>query len=174
MNGMDSVQLSERAQQPGHDRTFEQSERNFIEVARECLDPDTYQVEAKPGDLRDLFPGQSHNWRPLGIQPEAVIVNRRTGKRLYVEVKKQGPRGNAEERACKHHTVQFYSTLRDKFGYDYHPFVTVFCENLATDRHYTRKFPYYFEQKQYLLWIDYDREVLCEYLQARCAEWLDV
>ncbi|MDE0667551.1 MAG: MunI family type II restriction endonuclease, partial [bacterium] len=179
MNGMDSARLSRREKQPGHDRTFEESERNFIEVARKCLDRDEYSVEASPKDLRDLFAGPEppdlspRRARPLGIELEAVIVSKRTGRRLYVEVKKQGDRGNAEERACKHHTVQFYNTMKERFGYDYHPVVTVFCEALATNPRYTRKFPYYFEKDQYFLWLDYDPELLCTFLTERCSEWLD-
>lgn len=49
--------------------------------------------------------------RPLGIRPEASILNKATGRVMYFEVKKQGDAGNAEERAFKHHTVQFYKTL---------------------------------------------------------------
>ena len=69
----------------------------------------------KPRELRDLFGPRS------GVAPEATVVSKETGRRFFVEVKKQGDRGNAEERACKHHTVQFYkgSAARsgDTFGH---------------------------------------------------------
>ncbi len=173
MSGMDSAKLSARSKQPGHDRSFEHSESVFVQAARKCLDPDRYEVVAKPKDLRDLFPAAEGKGRPLGIELEAVIVNRQTGKRLYVEVKKQGDAGNADERACKHHTVEFYRTMNSKFGYDYHPIVTVFCEALATNPRYTRKAPYYFEPNQYLNWVNYDVGLLCTYLRERCEAWLD-
>jgi hypothetical protein len=171
--GMNSERLSAREKAPGHDRTFEASEKNFIEVARKCLDPDLYDLDAKPKVLRDLFPGLKEGVRALGIVPEAVITSRRTGRSLFVEVKKQAKKGNAEERACKHHTVQFYKCLQERFGYSYHPIVTIFCESLAVLPRYTRKAEYYFEPDQYCNWVDYDPEILCEYLRARCTAWLE-
>ena len=179
MSGMDSKGLSEREKQPGDDRTFEESERKFIEVARECLDCSEYKIEHKPTELRNLFAGPEHpdpssrRPRPLGIIPEAVIVSETTGRKLFVEVKKQGDNGNAEERAYKHHTVQFRKTMKERFGYDYHPVVTVFCEALATNSRYTTKFRHLLERDQYVLWENYDPEVLCEFLTERCSEWLD-
>lgn len=173
MSGMNSERLSARAKQPGHDRTFVASEENFVEAARACLDPGKYEVIAKPKDLRDLFPSTRPGERPLGIELEAVIVHRANGRRLYVEVKKQGDAGNADERAAKHHTVQFYKTMQERLGYDYHPFVTVFCESLATNPRYTRKSAYFFESKQYFNWAEYDLDALCAFLNERCSEWLD-
>lgn len=169
---MDSKKLSARRKQPGHDRSFLASEANFAAVARGCLDPSKYAVADHPRDLARIFPGLAGE-RELGVVPEASITSLRTGRKLFVEVKKQGPRGNAEERACKHHTVQFCSTLRAIFGYDYHPFVTVFCEELATNPRYTQKARFLFEPKQYFLWVNYDERALCDYLNARCREWLD-
>lgn len=168
--GMDGEKLSARARQPGHDRTFAVSETNFIAAAHRCLDPQRYTVVDHPRELAAIFADVA---RPLGVVPEASITSLSTGRKLFVEVKKQGPAGNADERACKHHTVQFYKTLRAAYGYDYHPYVTVFCESLATMRRYTLKAQYLFEPDQYFLWVDYDLDALCTYLRARCATWLD-
>ncbi len=167
MAGMDSRKLSARAKQPGHDRTFTASEGNFIESARRSLDAKLYRVEAQPGLLSDLFGGV------YGVKPEAVITNVQTKRMLFVEVKKQGDAGNAEERAYEHHTVQFYRTLHERFGYDYHPFVTVMCESLATNPRYTTKFPFLLEPDQYFCWVDYDERALGEWLRGRCRAWLD-
>lgn len=173
MSGMDSKRLSARSRQPGNDLTYRESESRFVQVARQCLDTAKYRVEEKPKELRDLFPPTFFHTRPLGVEPEAMIVNLATGRRLFVEVKKQGDRGNAEERACKHHTVQFYKTLNDRYGYNYHPFITVMCESLATNPRYTRKSAYYYEPLHYFNWINYDYDILCKYLNERCSEWLD-
>lgn len=170
---MDSERLSQRAKQPGHDRTFLTSETNFSAAARRCLDPNLYVVEDHPRDLAAIFPASLASDRDFGIVPEASIASKRTRRKLFVEVKKQGSAGNAEERACKHHTVQFYKTLHAIYAYDYHPFVTVFCERLATLSRYTRKAEFLFEKNQYFNWANYDLEKLCEYLRGRCAEWLD-
>jgi hypothetical protein len=169
---MDSKRLSARLKQPGHDRTFTLSESNFAAAARAVLDRSMYEVSDHPRDLARIFPGLEGE-RELGVVPEASITSLRTGRKLFVEVKKQGARGNAEERACKHHTVQFYATLKALFGYDYHPFVTIFCEELATNPRYTRKAAFLFEPKQYLLWVNYEEGILRDYLNERCREWLD-
>jgi hypothetical protein len=170
---MDSRRLSARARQPGHDRTFTTSETNFIEAARRCLEPDGYLIQGHPRDLAAIFSGLEGE-RALGVVPEASIASKTTGRKLFIEVKKQGDQGNAEERAMKHHTVQFYKTLHDVYGYPYHPFVAVFCEALATNPRYTRKFSYLLEPGQYFLWVDYDFDLLCQYLRSRCELWLDV
>lgn len=170
---MDSARLSARSKQPGHDRTFVASETNFVEAARKCLDLSLYEVADHPRDLAAIFRASLTEERDLGVVPEASITSRRTGRKFFIEVKKQGPAGNAEERACKHHTVQFYKTLKAIYGYEYHPFVTIFCESLATLPRYTRKAEYLFEKNQYFNWVNYDFASLCCYLRSRCREWLD-
>jgi hypothetical protein len=167
---MNSKRLSERARQPGHDQSFKASESNFIEAAKRCLDSQRYRVDDHPGDLRSIFIDEEG---ALGVIPEASITNLETGRKFFVEVKKQGPQGNAEERAYKHHTFQFYKLLSELYGYEYHPFVTIMCENLATDRKYTLKARYLVEPDNCFLWVAYSESLLCGYLQARCHAWLD-
>lgn len=169
---MGAEQLSRRRRQPGDDRSFERSESLFIQTARAVLDPEVYDVVAKPRELAAIFPARVEGERALGVVPEAMIVHRGTGRRLFVEVKKQGDVGNADERACKHHTVRFTRLLKERYGYEYHPFVTIFCESLATNRRYTRKAEFFFEPGQYLNWVDYDENILRNWLTARCAAWL--
>jgi hypothetical protein len=169
---MDSDKLSKRTKQPGHDQTFVASERSFIAAARACLDPNLYEVVDKPKDLGRLFPAAG-NGKAYGVEPEAAIVRRDNGRRFFVEVKKQNERGNAEERDCKHHSVQFQKTLKAFLKCDFHPYVTVFCDSLATLPRYTAKIPYFFEPDDYLLWVDYRPDLLAEFLRKRCAQWLD-
>jgi hypothetical protein len=128
-------------------------------------------VTANPVDLKTVFKSETAN--DLGINPEASITSPRTKRTFFVEVKKQGSRGNAEERAAKHHTVQFYKTLSNVYGYTYHPYVTIFCESLATLPRYTTKFAHLYEPDQYFLWVDYNLEPLRNYLIERCAAWLE-
>lgn len=168
-----SAVLSGRSRQPGHDRSFRRSESLFIASAREALDPDLYEVVERPKHLRDIFPPLSDSDRPLGVVPEAAVISRRSGRMFFVEVKKQGDSGNAEERAAKHHTVGFYRLMRERFGYDFHPYVTVFCESLAENPRYTRKIQMLLEPDQFLLWRSYDPALLEGFLTARCAAWLD-
>jgi hypothetical protein len=171
--GMDSERLSQRARQPGHDRTFLESEKNFIEAAKACLDPDRYRIEPSPRELRNIFIEASAGQLPLGVEPEASISSLETGRKFFVEVKKQGPQGNAHERAYKHHTVQFYELLHARYGWDYHPYVTIFCESLAVLPRYTIQIQGLVEPDQYFLWVDYELEPLCLFLRGRCVAWLD-
>ena len=170
---MDGERLSSRAMQPGLDRAFSHSESNFVIAAEKCLDPQKYRVTPGPKDLMTVFAGID-GASDLGIRPEASIESRKTGKKFFVEVKKQAARGNAEERVFKHHTVQFYKTLHAVYGYPYHPYVTVFCAELARLPRYTQKFAYLLEEGQYFLWVDYDFGLLCAFLEQRCAAWLDI
>lgn len=171
--GMNSERLAARTKQPGHDRTFLESEANFVDAARACLDPERYLVEASPRDLRSIFVELAPDQKPLGVMPEASITSRATGRKFFVEVKKQGPAGNAHERAYKHHTVQFYKILRERFGWDYHPYVTIFCESLATLPRYAIQISGLVESDQYFLWKNYELEPLCAFLCTRCKAWLD-
>ena len=131
--GMDSAKLSARIKQPGHDQTYRQSETNFVEALREILPDDDWWVTDHPRDLSKMIDGR------YGVVPEAAIQLKANRRVWYFEVKKQGPAGNADERACKHHTVEFYKRLASATGMPYHAFSTIMCENLATDHRYTAK-----------------------------------
>ncbi len=107
-----------RSIQPGDDRTFEDSERNFIEGASRLL-PKGILLEPAPRDLRALFSGEGFTY---GLAPEAKVINPANGRFFYVEVKKQGPRGNAEERGMKLFTARFEEFLSATYGLPYHPY----------------------------------------------------
>ena len=164
--GMDSARLSARTRQPGHDRTFRRSERDFVAALESFLDPAEWEVVDHPRTLSKIIADR------YGVVPEASIRNRQTGRVLFFEVKKQGDAGNADERAAKHHTVQFYKELHELFGYDYHPFVTVMCESLATNPRYTVKHPYFYEEDHYFLWVDYDVDSLRDFVMDLAYRWL--
>lgn len=169
---VDSRRLALRERQPGHDQTYRRSERDFITALIELLDERTYEIVDHPTDLLKVFRSATGG-RDLGIRPEASIRNRETGRVMYFEVKKQGPRGNAEERACKHHTVRFSALMREVAGVPYHPFSTIFCESLATDPRYTTKFPFLFEELHYFPWVDYRLDLLESYLAQLRSTYLE-
>lgn len=175
MAGMNSKSLSARLRQPGHDSTFRLAEANFVAVATRVIEahfPGAFVITAQGSELADIFGHNPETGRPLGIRPEATITHLETGRSLFFEVKKQGPAGNAEERACKHHTLRFARLLNERFGWNYHPFVTVFCDSLATEARYTLKFASLFERDNYLLWVDYDARLLEDYLVGRVTDWI--
>ena len=165
--GMDSRKLSARARQPGHDQSFRASEQSFVATLRGIFPGGSHRVVDHPRDLASMLGGR------YGVIPEASLEYVPTGRRMYFEVKKQGPRGNAEERACKHHTVQFYKSLRDHTGLDYHAFATIMCDSLATDPRYTTKHPFFFEPDHYFNWVDYEIAPLAEYLRRISAKYLE-
>ncbi len=136
-------------------------------AARKILPPNI-GVDDRPSDLRDLFKGSERNY---GLAPEAKIFSKTNDRLFFVEVKKQGPDGNAEERGMKLFTSRLEEVLRDRYGFPYHPYVIVFCENLATDDKYVAKLPYLLQPSSYLLWKNYDPDILQEYLLAKCREW---
>jgi hypothetical protein len=162
---MARAHLSNRFWQPGNDRSFEESEANFIAAARRIL-PSNYDVTPKPRDLADIF-------EEYGIVPEAMIVSRDTGRFVFVEVKKQGSGGNAEERAYKHYAPGFIRLIEERYGLEYHPFVTVFCENLAEDARYTEKIARSLDYPHFCFWVDYRLDVLADWLDDVARTWLD-
>lgn len=166
--GMDSAKLSARAKQPGHDRTFRTAETNFVEALESILDLNEWEVVDQPKDLRKIIGGR------YGVQPEASIRYRPTGKIMYFEVKKQGDAGNADERAAKHHTVQFYKELHDVTGLPYHPFITIMCESLATNERYTLKHPFFYEEDHYFCWVGYDLDLMADFIAHIADRWLMV
>jgi hypothetical protein len=154
---MDSRKLSRRAIQPGNIRTFIKSEDAFHAVASRFDGGDGLRVVRNPDRLKRFYrdEGEDHN---LGLRPEEEIFHVPTGRPLFFEVKNQGPRGNAEERAYRHHTEVFSRRLKDCFGLDYHPYFTIFTGNLATDPRYTLKFRFHILSTHYFLWKDYSTE----------------
>lgn len=156
--GMDSRKLSARKKQPGHDHTFKKSETKFVKTLSSLVNPKVFEVVAKPSELRKILGG-------YGIVPEAVLRHRKSGRMMYFEVKKQGKRGNADERAAKHHTREFYKLLRNVTKMRYHAYRTIFCESLAKLPKYRTKIPFYFEKDHYLLWEDYDQAILSKYIK---------
>ncbi len=154
---MDSRKLSERSKQPGDDQTYKASEGNFAAFLRARLAPEVFEISEKPSDLRYMLPNEGVEGarNAYGVVPEVSVKCKASGKKLYFEVKKQGRGGNADERACKHHTVQFQKQLKVFTGYTYHALVTIMCEQLANYPKYLAKHPHFFEPDSYFCWKDY-------------------
>ena len=81
-----------------------------MEALHKILDPGEFSIEDHPRDLAKIISGR------FGVVPEASITFLGTGRKMYFEVKKQGLQGNADERAAKHHTVQFYKQVQEHTG----------------------------------------------------------
>jgi hypothetical protein len=169
---LDSRRLSLRSIQPGHVRTFTKSEDAFHAVASTFDGIDGLRVTRHPSTLKRFYveEGESHG---LGLWPEEEILLVAKARMLFFEVKNQGPRGNAEERAYRHHTQVFSDRLMKMFGLDYHPYFTIFTGNLATDARYTLKFRHHIADGHYFLWTDYQSQAGWDELHQYLASLID-
>ena len=134
-----------------------QAEKDFYSTFQNHFLGSDYDIRSKPKEFSDVyvhFPLDeevlSAIYQPKdqikkhGISPDYAIDNLLTGKKLYVEVKRQDGwveggqrkdgRGNAHERSCKFFTPGLISLLRDKGGiknFESLPFWVVFIGNIT-------------------------------------------
>ncbi len=111
------------------------AEHSFIEVFSKLFEDTEYEVISKPTYFKDLYVNVKLTKKELaaiytpdtvikkhGIQPDGAIKNKRTGKIIFIEIKRQdgwvegkkrtAGRGNAHERLCKYFTPGLLETLR--------------------------------------------------------------
>ena len=101
-------------------------------------------VRLKPEDLKEIYNPEEAVTRH-GVWPDYAIDNKKTGKTIYVEVKRQDGwveggkrsdgRGNAHERSCKFFTPGLLRILREKskIAPTALPFWTVFLGDITRD-----------------------------------------
>jgi hypothetical protein len=89
-----------------------------------------------------------------GCEIDCKIENLRTGRRIFLEVKNQGPAGNAQERAAKYATPSVIAHVQKKFGVSYHPFGYVFTGEMVERLDYRVELEttYGFAADHMLLW----------------------
>jgi hypothetical protein len=101
-----------------------------------------------------------------GVYPDYAIDNKKTGKTIYIEVKRQdgwvegkkrsAGRGNAHERSCKFFTPGLLKILREKghLGNDVLPFWTVFQGDITRDPCRVREITCWFDTytSHYFFW----------------------
>lgn len=128
------------------------AELGFSGVMQQHLAGTEFEFEDKPKDLMHIY------GRGRGIRPDHAIRNRRTGKTVYVEVKRQRDRGNAHERACKYMMPGILHSAREqaKQPESVIPIWWVFTEGLATSDRYQREIRHWFRgmESHVLLWSD--------------------
>src|SRR3989344_377057 len=134
------------------------AERNFFEVFVEEFQDSDFEVRPNPKEFNNvyfdvklskdvldaIYTPDLKKWRH-GLVPDYAIDNKKTGKTLYVEVKRQdgwvegkprsAGRGNAHERSCKFFTPGLLKIMR-KHGKLYGnvlPFWTVFQGDITRD-----------------------------------------
>jgi len=72
----------------------------------------------------------------LGIVPDHMITNTKTGRSFLIEAKHQNDAGNAHERCAKYATPSMIGVLKDKLAADYHPIAYMFGGAMITSLKY--------------------------------------
>jgi len=134
------------------------AEHDFLEVFENAFKNTNYKIRSKPKEFTKIYTKVKLSPKVLneiynppegidkhGISPDYAIDNVKTGKTLYVEVKRQdgwvenkprkAGRGNAHERSCKYFTPGLLAILREKgkITNDALPFWTVFQGDITRD-----------------------------------------
>lgn len=135
------------------------AEKNFEQIFYREFKNTDFRLRPKPREFNNIYAGinlsneilasiyspPADKYGRHGIIPDFAIDNIKTGKTLYVEVKRQDGwvegknksdgRGNAHERSCKFFTPGLLKILRSqgKLGDDVLPFWVVFQGDIARD-----------------------------------------
>lgn len=155
------------------------AEHSFIEVFNKLFDGTEYKVVSQPNYFNKLYVGVSLSPEELkeiynppiqidkhGIQPDGAIINTRTGKTIFIEIKRQdgwvegkprsAGRGNAHERLCKYFTPGLLKKLRSVGNIETPnlPFWIVFQGDITRDPCRVREITYWFDnyKANYFFW----------------------
>lgn len=155
------------------------AEHSFVEVFSELFKDTDYEVISQPTTFKNLYvhvelPAEEiaaiyTPKEPItkhGIQPDAAIRNKKTGKTIYIEIKRQdgwvegkprsAGRGNAHERLCKYFTPGLLRKLREtgKINAPELPFWIVFQGDITRDPCRVREITYWFAEHKanYFFW----------------------
>lgn len=155
------------------------AEHSFIKVFSELFRDTDYEVISQPTMFKKLYVDVQLSdeeiaaiytpEKPItqhGIQPDGAIRNKKTGKTIYVEIKRQdgwvegkprkAGRGNAHERLCKYFTPGLLKKLRDtgKIEEPNLPFWIVFQGDITRDPCRVREITYWFAEHKanYFFW----------------------
>jgi hypothetical protein len=150
-----------------------QAESDFFQAFKTVFEGTEYQILEKPKDFVSIYVNVELSQQELseiytpeetitkhGVLPDYAIKNTKTGKTIYVEVKRQDGwvdggkrsdgRGNAHERSCKFFTPGLLEILRDKGKIDNHnlPFWTVFQGDITKDPCRVREITCWYGEKK--------------------------
>lgn len=176
------------------------AERNFYDIFTEAFKSTEYQIRSKPREFKDIYSGvklseeiraaiynPNETWMH-GVIPDFAIDNTKTGKTLYVEVKRQdgwvegkkraAGRGNAHERSNKLFTPGLMKLLREKggLGNDVLPFWVVFQGDIARDPKRVREIHFWYGDyaDHFFLWSNpKDAESVVNHFNKKLKHLLD-
>lgn len=184
------------------------AEKNLIDALRKNLDSTIYEINEHPSDFRHLYenlvlsekdaseifdPGEkameTARKRGWGVTPDFSIKNKKTGKILFGEIKRQdgwvegkepsAGRGNVHERMCKLFTpglIKVYKKKSKIKSNDILPFWVVFEGDITRDPKRNREIAFWFDKfdKNYFMWRPQmsDKE-LVEHFNKYLKKYLD-
>ena len=177
------------------------AEHSFIEVFTKLFKDTEYEVVSQPTDFKDLYVDVNLTKEEMaaiytppepikkhGIQPDGAIRNIRTGKTIYVEIKRQdgwvegkprsAGRGNAHERLCKYFTPGLLQKLRSTghIAQPNLPFWIVFQGDITRDPCRVREITYWFGnfKANYFFWRNTkNAEALIDHFENDMAPLLE-
>lgn len=157
------------------------AEHSFIDVFSKLFEGTDYEVISQPTVFKDIYVNVDLPQEELdaiytpdmpitkhGIQPDGAITNTKTGKTIFIEIKRQdgwvegkprsAGRGNAHERLCKYFTPGLLKELREagKIQAPDLPFWIVFQGDITRDPCRVREITYWFDtyKANYFFWRD--------------------
>lgn len=159
------------------------AEYDLTDLLKAVLPEDKYIVDEQIMDFKHVYsdvqlpkdklkkiynPGDdvinSSNW---GWVPDNSIENKKTGKKIFIELKMQdgwvegkpqsAGRGNAHERSLKHFAPGIMKMERKASGIDdkdFLPFLIIFCGDITRDPRRNREIYFWFDKYQdnYFMW----------------------
>jgi len=156
------------------------AEVSFYDAFTEAFKGTDFRIRSKPTDFKNIYEKVqlppallAQTYKPdreysHGVAPDYAIDHLKTGKTLYVEVKRQdgwvegkppsAGRGNAHERSCKFFTPGLKKVLQNsgKLGDDVLPFWVVYLGDIARDPKRTREITLWYDgvEDHYFMWAD--------------------
>lgn len=177
------------------------AESIFFEAFKKHFDQTDFTVRPKPNEFCSIYVNvkltdeeKNKIYNPKqpvkrhGITPDFAIENGKTGKILYVEVKRQdgwvegkkrsAGRGNAHERSCKFFTPGLLKVLREKGGIAHAalPFWTVFVGEITRDPCRVREVTCWFDNysNHFFMWRDVsDPKLLTDHFENKLKALLE-
>ena len=180
----------------------QEKERIFLGLFSDLFTGSEYDVEPQPREFKNIYfnlpllgrdishvyvppPGE---YRRHGFTPDFSIANTHTGKRIYVELKRQdgwvegkprsAGRGNAHERMGKYFTPGLRNALTESSGIvgdDILPFWIVFCGDITRDPCRVREITFWFQKytDNFFFWRDNDIESIGRHFIDRIVPHLE-
>jgi len=154
------------------------AEKKFFDIFTKKFQGTNFRIRSKPREFKDIYSkikltaeilkgiyNPDETW-VHGLIPDYAIDNVKTGKTLYVEVKRQdgwvegkprkAGRGNAHERSNKLFTPGIQKLMREhgKIGKDVLPFWVVFQGDIARDPKRVREIHFWYGDysNHFFLW----------------------